>query len=77
MAGWVLRRRVRDKHGLTDTARPWEHAYALSFLVFGLSDVLESQVVPLWLVAAKGLIFAALLICRWQVVTRYYPEAKL
>jgi hypothetical protein len=29
------------------------------------------------MIAAKGLIFTAILIARWQVLRRYYPGAKM
>ena len=71
VAVWVLRRHRRKPGG------PWNYAYALLFAVFGASDVWESQQVPMWLIAAKGLIFTGIVAARWVVVTRYYPGAKM
>lgn len=72
VAAWVLRR-----HFKRDTGGAWDYAYFALFVVFGLSDVMESQLVPLWLIAAKGAIFIAILLVRWIVVRRYYPGAKM
>ncbi|MEO0586524.1 MAG: hypothetical protein AAF078_02695 [Planctomycetota bacterium] len=71
VAGWVVRRHVREGGGA------WNFAYAAAFVVFGVSDVVESQVVPMWLIAAKGLIFGVIVWLRWEVLRRYYPGRKL
>ncbi|MEM9253067.1 MAG: hypothetical protein AAGB29_12020 [Planctomycetota bacterium] len=71
VAAWVLRRHVKQGGG------GWNYAYAAAFVVFGLSDVLESQMVPIWLVAAKGVIFGLILWLRYEVLRRYYPGRKL
>ncbi|MEM8782179.1 MAG: hypothetical protein AAGE65_04910 [Planctomycetota bacterium] len=70
IAAWVVRR------AWVDPKTAWEWAYALAFVVFGLSDVWESYAVPMWLIAAKGLIFAAILGLRWRV-KRDRPGLKL
>lgn len=80
VAVWVLVRLKRRKPvggalGLSGAA--WCRIYALAFVVFGLSDVMESQVVPVWLVAAKGVIFAAIVGIRFVVVRKCYPGAKM
>jgi hypothetical protein len=71
VAAWVIRRHVKQGGGV------WNFAYAAAFVVFGLSDVMESQIVPIWLIAAKGFIFATILWLRWVVLRRYYPGQKL
>ncbi len=54
----------------------WELGYAALFLVFGASDVWESRQVPMWLIAAKGVIFLAIVLVRREVLRRCYPDAK-
>ena len=65
------------RHLRRTTGGVWDWVYVALFAVFGLSDVLESQVVPMWLLAAKGLIFAGIVAVRWIVVRRYYPGSKM
>ncbi len=55
----------------------WEPLYVLLFVIFGISDLWESQVVPVWLVAAKGLIFLGIIAVRVPIVMRLYPGKKL
>jgi len=71
VAIWVMRRHWRKEGGA------WDYVYALLFVIFGITDFIESQVVPLWLIASKGLIFGGILIVRWIVVRQYYPGAKM
>jgi hypothetical protein len=71
IAGWVLYRHCKRGGG------GWNFAYALAFVVFGATDVIESQIVPVWLIPVKLLILACLLACRAAVVRRYYPQAKM
>lgn len=54
----------------------WEPLYVLLFVAFGVSDLWESRVVPVWLIAAKGLIFAGIVAVRVPVVRRLYPGRK-
>ena len=55
----------------------WEPCYVGLFVVFGVSDLWESRVVPMWLVAAKGVIFGGIVGVRWVVVRWLYPGRKL
>ena len=71
VAVWVIYRHVKQGGGA------WNFAYAAAFFVFGLSDVMESQIVPIWLIAVKGIIFCTILWIRWEVLRRYYPGRKL
>ena len=66
--GW---RMIRHRKHL-----PLELTYIALFVVFGISDLWESQVVPMWLIAAKGLIFAGIVSVRWPLVKRHYVRAK-
>ncbi|MEM1098012.1 MAG: hypothetical protein AAGH92_04415 [Planctomycetota bacterium] len=70
IAVWVTRRAFRDPK------TTWEWAYAGAFAVFGVSDVWESYAVPIWLIAAKGVIFGLILALRWRV-KRDRPGLKL
>lgn len=71
IAAVVARRLYRQRR------RPgWELVYAGLFVLFGLSDVIEAYRVPLWLVAAKGLNFAAIVAVRQLIVRRVYVGAK-
>ncbi len=71
VAGWVVRRHYRRGGGA------WDWAYAAAFVLFGASDVVESQIVPVWLIAAKGILFATILVLRAIVIRRYYPGARM
>ncbi|MEM6553002.1 MAG: hypothetical protein AAF750_12870 [Planctomycetota bacterium] len=71
VAVWVIRRHRRRGGGR------WDWVYAGLFVVFGLTDVMESQVVPLWLVAVKGVVFGGIVGVRFVVVRRYYVGAKM
>ena len=71
VAGWVIRRRLRRGRSRI------EWVYAGLFVAFGLTDVVESQLVPIWLIAVKGMIFGGILGVRWIVVKRCYPGAKM
>ena len=54
-----------------------EIAYALAFVAFGLTDVREAweQSAPLF--AIKGVVLAILLVLRWLLHRRHYPESRL
>ncbi|MCC7205473.1 MAG: hypothetical protein IT441_10365 [Phycisphaeraceae bacterium] len=71
IAGWVIQRHLRQSGGL------WNYAYVVAFVVFGATDLVESQIVPVWLIPAKILVLVGLLVCRAVVVRRYYPQAKM
>ena len=71
IAGIVGWRMVRQHRAVA-----WELVYVGLFIAFGLSDVWESYQVPLWLIAAKGLIFGGIVMVRAVLVKRYYPGAK-
>lgn len=53
-----------------------ETLYVLLFALFGLSDVWEAHAVPLWLIAAKGLIFAGILLVRRHLLKHAYPGRR-
>ena len=46
--------------------------YALLFLLFGISDVIEIFVYPIWLLLAKGLVLFGLWWCRKTLIARFY-----
>ncbi|MEM9882940.1 MAG: hypothetical protein AAF800_08490 [Planctomycetota bacterium] len=71
VAVYVGRRLVRQHR-----ATVWESVYVMLFVVFGVSDLIESRVVPVWLIVAKGLIFAGIVGVRWKLVKDHYPQAK-
>ncbi|HZL90728.1 MAG TPA: hypothetical protein VFB96_20335 [Pirellulaceae bacterium] len=70
-AALVLRRYLKCRRS------PSELAYAAAFFTFGLSDFRESYALESWLVLFKAVNLAALLILRWNVLRRLYPEYKL
>lgn len=70
IAGWIARR------AWLDPKTHWEWAYAFALVVFGVSDVWESYAVPMWLIAAKGMIFATILLLRWPI-KKQRPGMKL
>lgn len=53
----------------------YEILYSLSFLVFGISDVMEVNHTTLGLLIGKGIILTSLIACR-KVVLNFYPLAK-
>lgn len=70
IAAWVLVRHARHR-------RTWiEPLYVFMFIIFGLSDVLESYRVTPWLVLCKGLIFANLVVMRVHLIRVYYPRHR-
>ena len=70
IAGFVLFRWARHR-------RTWlEALYAMSFILFGLTDLIEVIATPLWLLALKGCCLLAILLGR-KLVIGHYPGAKL
>ena len=55
---------------------PLEHLYAISFVVFGLTDVLEMDRYTVGLLMLKGFVLASILLCR-HLVLKQYPGRKL
>jgi hypothetical protein len=53
----------------------YEILYSLSFLAFGISDVMEIHQTTVGLLLAKGIILISILACR-KVVLKSYPQAK-
>ncbi len=67
IAGYVMVRFVRLRRSW------WEVAYAGLFVLFGLSDWRESYVVQPWLILAKGVVLAGILLLRRYLIRRHYP----
>ena len=64
--------------------RWWRHRrsslelwYALAFVLFGLSDLIEARWLTSWLLWWKGVNLVALFWLRRTVLRRYYPDARL
>jgi hypothetical protein len=55
---------------------PLELAYAAAFFAFGLSDFREAYVLESWLIGAKGVNLAILLLLRRTVMRRFYPDRR-
>lgn len=53
-----------------------EVMYSLLFLLFGISDVIEIVFYPLWLLLAKAIILAGLLLTRRHLIRVHYPGKK-
>ncbi len=51
--------------------------YALAFLLFGVSDLIEAWVLTSWLLWWKGVNLVALYLLRRSVMRKFYPDAKL
>lgn len=66
----VLRRYLMNRNSRL------EIAYALAFVLFGLSDFREAYAVQSWLMLGKGAVLAAILWLRWILMSRYYPESR-
>jgi hypothetical protein len=70
IAAIVFRRWQRNrKTGL-------EVAYALLFLLFGITDVLELDSLPVWRLLVKAVICVMLFAVRYRIITVVYPGAK-
>ena len=54
-----------------------EIAYASAFLLFGITDLLESQALTSWLIWLKLVNLIALVWLRAIVIRRFYPQSKL
>jgi hypothetical protein len=54
----------------------FEILYAISFFVFGVSDVMEMHQTTLGLLTMKGIILVSIIACR-KVVLGHYPKAKV
>jgi len=51
--------------------------YALAFVLFGISDVIEAWVLKSWLLWWKAINLLALFLLRRVVMRRFYPMAKV
>ena len=71
VAGWVLHRHAREPR------TGWSWAYAALFILFGFTDVVESQRVQPWLIGVKGAVLMLILLLRYKLVRRYYIGAKM
>lgn len=69
IAAIVARRALRGRAGLL------EWLYAASFIIFGVTDLLEIVAMPIWLLAVKGIVLGAILLLRAEVLTRH-PGAR-
>jgi len=66
----VLRRYMKRGHSALEVG------YALAFACFGASDLREAYALENWLIAAKGVNLAALLVLRAYVLRNFYPQSK-
>jgi hypothetical protein len=69
-AAIVLRRWFKHRHS------PIEWLYSGLFVLFGLSDVMELFVYPVWLLLAKAVVLVGLLVCRHRLIKQHYQGAK-
>lgn len=51
--------------------------YALAFLLFGVSDLIEAWVLTSWLLWWKVINLVAVYLLRRSVMRRFYPDANL
>jgi hypothetical protein len=49
----------------------WVFIYGFSFIIFGLSDCLEVNSLPVWLLLLKGVTFLLIMAARKIVLSRY------
>lgn len=54
-----------------------EIAYVFAFVMFGVTDLLESQALTSWLIWLKLVNLIALIWIRAIVIRRFYPQSKL
>jgi hypothetical protein len=71
IAIFIIRRALRG-----GAPRGDQLAYAGAFILFGVSDLLEVVALPVWLLLAKGIVLAAIVLLRRRVLRRY-PGAKM
>lgn len=69
--GLVLRRFLRYRKS------PLELVYAAAFVIFGLTDFVESYALTSWLIHVKLLNLVALWRLRRLVMRRHYPESRV
>jgi hypothetical protein len=67
----VLRRWIRLRR------TPLEAGYATAFLLFGISDVIESEVLTSWLLWWKVVNVVVLFQLRRLIMHRHYPGCRL
>lgn len=70
-AALVVRRYLRFRHSSIEVA------YAVSFVLFGLTDFREAYFVQSWLLWVKLVILVALFGLRRSVMRRFYPEHRV
>lgn len=73
---WVWLGLVVAKRFLLFDRSLWEVAYAVAFLMFGVSDFIEAQSLYVWLIAWKALNLAILLLLRRYVLKHCYPDRR-
>jgi hypothetical protein len=54
-----------------------ELGYAVAFILFGLSDLIEAWMLTSWLLWWKGINLVTLFLMRRTIMRRYYPRAKV
>jgi hypothetical protein len=54
-----------------------ELGYALAFVLFGVSDLIEAWFLTSWLLWWKAINLVALYLLRRSVMRRFYPDAKV
>ena len=67
---FVLVRQIRNRKS------QWGYLYSLSFILFGLSDIIESDSLTIGLLMFKIAVFASIL-CSRKLVLQDYPGAKI
>jgi hypothetical protein len=70
-SGLVVRRYIQRKNSA------WELVYALAFLTFGLSDLVEAYSLTSWLIWFKLVNLVFLWKLRQLVRTQWYPENRI
>lgn len=73
---WLLFASYVIKRWLINKQSPLEIVYAILFVVFGLTDLLELVNLPIWLLGLKIMTLACLLLMRRHLITNYYTDAK-
>ena len=76
-AAWFIFAALVLRRGLKHRNSNVEFAYAIAFVLFGISDVIETWYLTSWLLWWKGINLVVLFSLRRSIMKRYYPDAKV
>ena len=75
-AAWMVCAAIVQRRWASHHRGRVELAYAVAFVMFGATDVIEAQFVTSWLIWLKLANLITLLWLRRRVITRCYPQSR-